>query len=221
MPYNNKSYSYGQGRRPRQTIFNANTSVGKALSDLNRGRATERVGSSQDLRRSEQGHKSQTSTSPSKKSVEFALPSDTRSGTSPSTPTETAVDGGQHVAAPNVSDVSSGAAVTAVNAAQNNGYPAAAGVMMHNPYAWPPYYPPYPQGYPYMAGPVAPQAAGNEFMFPSYMAQQYPPYPSMYHYNMMPPAHLARPAVAPAGQHLALGQGNGGLQETNGHTSAQ
>lgn len=219
VTYTNKSYSYGQGRRPRQTIFSADTSVGKALSELDLGPASKQAGSVQDLKRSGPKHNSRASASPSKKPTEFALPNGSRSGTRPSTPTETAVNGGQHVAAPTISEASSGAATTAVNATQSIGHQASAGVMMQTPYAWSPAYQPYPQGYPYMAGAVAPLATGNDFMFQPCMAHQYA-HPLMYHYNMMPQAPLAHPVVAPAGQHFAMGQGNGGFQGINTHPAA-
>ncbi|KHO00969.1 Nucleotide-binding, alpha-beta plait [Metarhizium album ARSEF 1941] len=186
----NKSFSYGQNRRPRQTIFNIDTSVGKAMSSLNLEQASEKMEGVQPQ------HDSRGFGSPSKKSVEFELPSGpssgTRAETCPTTPTVGAVSDDQHVASPILSDDDSGT-LTAVNTV-----PApqiSPGVMMPPPFAWAPFYQPYPQSYQYMAGPFTPHQPVNEGMVPSYMTPQYPAHPTMIYQNMMmpTPAMMAAP----------------------------
>ncbi|TWU74660.1 hypothetical protein ED733_003574 [Metarhizium rileyi] len=205
----NKSFSYGQSRRPRQTIFNVDTSVGKAMSSLDIEQASTKLESGQNFHARGSQRRNQGSISPSKKSVEFELPNGTRSGTCPATPIPAAANGDEHVASPIISVNNSGA-ITAVNTAQALGHPIPQGVMMPPSFGWTPFYQPFPQGYQYMPGPFTPQQQAHEAMMQSYMPSQYPTHPAMLYNNMMMPTPpMMGPPPPPAGHPRGSGHNQG------------
>ncbi|KAG8415298.1 hypothetical protein J3458_009157 [Metarhizium acridum] len=217
----NKSFSYGQ-RRPRQTIFNSDTSVGKAMSSLNLEQAPAKVDdTAQNVQLSGPQYKVGASESPTKKSVEFELPNGNRSGNCPATPKITAANGDQHVAGPLMPDNDSGAQA-AVNTAAAHQHPISPGVMMPPSFGWTPFYQPFPQGYQYMAGPFTPHQSGNEGIVPSYMTPQYPAHPTMFYNNMMmatPP--MMAPPPTPTGQFRGSDHHKGHGRVSNEQNSSQ
>ncbi|KAK9442915.1 Nucleotide-binding, alpha-beta plait [Metarhizium brunneum] len=216
----NKSFSYGQ-RRPRQTIFNSDTSVGKAMSSLNLEQAPAKVNdTAQDVQLSGRQRRVGASESPTKKSVEFELPNENRSGNCPATPTITTANGDQHVAGPVISDNDSGAQA-AVNTVPAHQHPISPGVMMPPSFGWTPFYQPFPQGYQYMAGPFTPHQSGNEGIVPSYMTPQYPAHPMFYNNMMMPTPPMMAPPPTPTGQFRGSDHHKGHGRGSNEQNSSQ
>lgn len=213
----NKTFSCRPSRRPRQTIFNVDTSVGKAMATQNPEQVPEQAESGHELPLTPTHHRVRGPNSPSKKSVEFELPNGARSGVRPHTPPDITANGDSHVVAPNNSGHSSGP-VAAASSSHAPSYQSSTGLMMPPPsFGWAPFYQSYPQGYSYMAGPFTPHHQGNEGMMQPYMTPPYPTHPMFYNNMMMPaPTMMATPPGPPV-QHSGAGQNNDAASEYNPH----
>ncbi|KAG5998259.1 hypothetical protein E4U43_002462 [Claviceps pusilla] len=176
MTCNSKSFSYSRGRRPRATIFNPDTSVGKALSsgDL-RHAASQDISLCQETSIQPSDVARLEAISLSKKAVEFQLPGSERAGEpvsqgtvsgaerqaeDPTTPNHETRDDTQEMKP---------RAGSPPQADCNVPFP------QPPPMSWVPTYSPY--GYPYVSAPMTPQG-GPGMMYGGYMAPPF--YGAMY-----------------------------------------
>lgn len=176
MTCNSKSFSYSRGRRPRATIFNPDTSVGKALSsgDL-RHAASQDISLCQETSIQPSDVARLEALSLSKKSVEFQLPGSERIGE----PVSQGTVSGAERQAENPETPKRETRDDTQEMKPRAGSPPHADCNVPfpqpPPMPWVPTYSPY--GYPYVSAPMTPQG-GPGMMYGGYMAPPF--YGAMY-----------------------------------------
>ncbi|KAG5935358.1 hypothetical protein E4U53_000451 [Claviceps sorghi] len=216
MTCNPKSFSYGRGRRPRATIFNPDTSVGKALSsgDL-RHAASQCVGLCQEAETQPSELAGLEASPLEKKSVEVELPEYERDG-EPATQSNASGAENQagHPATPK-HETQEHMSETKPRAASPTQADCNAAFAQPPPMPWVPTYAHY--GYPYMSAPMTPQGAPG-MMYGGYMA---PPFYGamcdMYGNLMLSPPPMMSPYPASHAADDAPGrtEENTDMQETD------
>ncbi|KAG6033795.1 hypothetical protein E4U41_006802 [Claviceps citrina] len=167
LTYNSKQFSYGRGRRPRTTIFNPNTSVGKALSSGDLRHASKGFNSPQKT----DSHSSEAdkldNLSLHKKSVEFELPAGECIGEAASQGAATATEHQAEDPATPKYHTQGDVPEMKAQAASPAQADCSVAFPQPPPMPWVPTYSHY--GYPYMGAPMTPQG-GPGVIYGGYMA---------------------------------------------------